>query len=71
MINTEDYLKKKKKEKIIRKKQDHNMFENDKQKLKERQKNLNRCMSQKGLRQRTEHFIENIKELLTPERFKK
>ena len=38
MINTEDYLKKKKKEKIIRKKQDHNMFENDKQKLKERQK---------------------------------
>ena len=47
------------------------MFENDKQKLKERQKNLNRCMSQKGLRQRTEHFIENIKELLTPERFKK
>ena len=71
MINTEDYLKKKKKEKIIRKKQDHNMFENDKQKLKERQKNLNRCMSQKGLRQQTEHFIENIKELLTPERFKK
>ena len=38
MINTEDYHKKKKKEKIIRKKQDHNMFENDKQKLKERQK---------------------------------
>ena len=71
MINTEDYLKKKKKEKIIRKKQDHNMFENEKQKLKERQKNLNSCMPQKGLRQRTEHFIENMKELLTPERFKK
>lgn len=47
------------------------MFENDKQKLKERQKNLNSCMSQKGLRRRTEHFIENMKELLTPERFKK
>ena len=47
------------------------MFENDKQKLKERQKNLNSCMSQKGFRRRTEHFIENMKELLTPERFKK